>query len=137
MTELFTWAAMLGIVAGAFLMARSRPRGPRVLPPPRSRSTVRTFQETNPIARLFLETRSLQESAANWPRVLKGLNADDVPHIRTLLLELRAFDTSSPRAALAAIEAVCIECKRVSPQVTREALLERALLRMKDLAAAG
>lgn len=127
---------MLGIVVAAFLLARSRPRGPRVLPPPRSRSTVRTYQETNPIARLFLETRSLQESAANWPRVLKGLNTDDVPRIRTLLLELRAFDTSSPHAALAAIEAVCIECKRVSPQVTREELLERALLRMKDPAAA-
>jgi hypothetical protein len=74
----------------------------------------------------------LKQAEARWPAVLDGLNADDDPHIRTLLLELRGFDTSSPREALDAIEAVCIESKRESETLTRWDLLERAQLLLRS-----
>ena len=74
---------------------------------------------------------SLKESDANWPSVLKGLNTEDEPRIRTLLLELRGLNASNPREALETIETVCIESKHESEQLTRADVLERAQSRMR------
>lgn len=128
----------LTVVIGCFALAyhffvRGSERKYRVLPPPRGKSTERTYQESNNIAKLFLETVSLKESEANWPAVLNGLNIEDEPRVRTLLLELRSLDTSSPKDVLLAIESVCIECKREGEQLTRVELLERAHARMHNL----
>jgi hypothetical protein len=119
------------LVFAYIVIARGSERKSKVLPPPRSKSTELTYQESNSIAKLFLETVSLRESEASWPIVLKGLNKDDEPRVRTLLLELRSFDTSSPNKILVAIESVCIVSKRERQQFTRVELLERALAHMK------
>jgi hypothetical protein len=124
--------AILGYLSATYYLAQKNQRKRRVLPPPRSKGTARSYQETNSVARLFLETVSLKEGEANWPRVLKGLNAEDEPRIRTLLLELRLLNPSDPRGALEAIEAVCIGSRDESDQLTRAELLERAHSRMKE-----
>lgn len=118
------------LVAAYFFVQRSQ-RKPRVLPPPRSKRIDRPYQETDSVARLFLETVSLKAGAANWPTVLRRLNTEDEPRVRTLLLELRQFETSNPREALEAIETVCIESKHESVSLTRADLLERARVRLK------
>jgi hypothetical protein len=101
-----------------------------VLPPPRSRKIDLSYQETNSVAKLFLATVSLKEGQSTWPVVLKGLNTEDEPRIRTLLLELRQMSTSSPQPVLEVIEEVCIQSKEKCGELTRAELLERALSRM-------
>ena len=118
------------LFAAYMFVQRSKPK-PRVLPPPRSKSTERSYQETNSVAKLFLETVSLKESHATWPAILKGLNAQDEPRVRTLLLELRTLAVTNPHDALKAIEAVCIDSKHESEMLTRPEILERAHSRIK------
>ena len=129
--QLLAVFALIGCLVAAYFFTRGHKSKPRILPPPRSKSTERSYEETNSVAKLFLEIISLKESAANWPSVLKGLNTQDEPRIRTLLLELRSFDSSSARQALEAIEAVCIESKHESEKLTRAELLQRAQLRLQ------
>ncbi len=120
-----------GCLAAAYFFAQRGQRKPRVLPPPRSKGTDRSYQETNSVAKLFLEAVSLKEGDASWPVVLKHLNTENEPRIRTLLLELRWLNPSNPREALEVIETICMESKHESETLTRADLLERAQSRLK------
>lgn len=122
---------IIGCFVAVRFMAQGGKRKPKILPPPRSKSTERLYQETNSVARLFIETVSLKECRPNWSTVLKELNAEDEPRIRTLLLEMRDLDASSTYRALEAVEAVCIKSKQKSERLTRVELLERAKSRMQ------
>ena len=130
-SQLFVAVLPFASLIALYFIARRFHAKPKVLPPPRSRGTELSYQETNSVAKLFLEAASLKESDANWSSVLKLLNAEDEPRIRTLLLELRELNISNPRCTLETIEAVCIESKRESEKLSRADLLERAQLRMR------
>jgi hypothetical protein len=115
----------LGCVVGAyFLMPRKHK--PRVLPPPRSAGLARSYQETNSVASLFLDVLKLKEGDATWPGILRHLNPENDPQIRTLLLELRQAQAAEPRQVLDTIEAVCMASKPESEWLSRADLLERA-----------
>jgi len=93
---------------------------------PRSRKPDDSYQATNAIAKLLLEVLDLRERAARWPAILKTINPEDVPVIRTVLLELRWLHVDSPDKALMLIERACIESKRSGETPTRLELLEIA-----------
>jgi hypothetical protein len=114
-------------IAIKYLLAKQHPR---VRPPPRVQPTERTYQVTNHVARLFLEVLELKKVEVQWPAILQQLNPEDEPHIRTLLLELRASNATDPRQALDAIEEVCIAAKPESERLSRAELLERARARL-------
>lgn len=116
----------LGGLAAAYLLP-TRKRKPRVLPPPTSKRAAPSYQETNSLAKLFLEVLALKEGAARWPAVLQKLNHENEPHIRTLLLELRSHRTADPVTVLEAIESECIAAKREGLSPSRAELLGRAL----------
>lgn len=116
---------ILGFVVAVYFLRKANGK-PRVRPPPRSKSTERTYQETNSVAGLFLQVVALKESGTQWPRVLRRLNPDDEPHVRTLLLEMRGCHGTDPHAALEALERVCIASKHESDHLSRAELLERA-----------
>jgi hypothetical protein len=122
---------LFGVIAWAYLKSPDAQRKPRVLPPPRSKSTEPTYEQRDSVASLFLETVALIQKGATWPALLDRLNPDDQPRIRTLLLELRAHNARSPREVLHAIEITCIESKPESESLTRGDLLERARVRLE------
>jgi hypothetical protein len=131
-TSFLLTLVLFGIGFAAYiLMQGSRPK-PKVRPPPRSKSTARSYQESNSLACLFLETLSLKESRATWPAILNELNSEDDPRVRTLLLELRSLSAPNPMEALGVIEWVCIAAKHESERVTKTDLLERAQARLKS-----
>lgn len=116
----------LGGLAAAYLLPTPK-RKPRVLPPPSSKRAAPSYQETNSLAKLFLEVLALKEAAARWPAILQNLNRESEPHIRTLLLELRSHRTADPVTVLEAIESECIAAKREGLSPSRAELLGRAL----------
>jgi hypothetical protein len=124
---------LLGCLLAGYMLAQKNRRKPRVLPPPRSKRKSESYQEKNSVAKLFLEAVTLKENHANWPKVLKELNSEDEPFIRTLLLELRQLNTNSPREALEAVVYVCMESKDEGDRLTRADLLERAGLRVRKV----
>src|SRR5690348_58511 len=93
MTAWLQLVLVLGGLAAAYLLLISK-RKPRVLPPPSSKRPEPSYQEINSRAKLFLEVLALKESSPKWPSVLRKLNLEDDPHIRTLLLELRSHRTA-------------------------------------------
>ncbi len=122
---------ILAFLCRAYL-ARARKRKIRVLPPPRSRKAEAAFQETNSLAKLFVEVLALKECAATWPLMLQRLNADDNPQIRTLLLELRSHPAAKPMEALEAIERACMASKQQGLCPSRAELLELALSDLRN-----
>lgn len=129
--QLVSVVLFVGCLAAAYLLLSPKPK-PRVLPPPTSRRAEPSYQETNSLAKLFVEVLALKESAARWPTILRRLNGEDEPHIRTLLLELRSHRAADPNAVLAAIESTCIAAKRETLSPTRSELLERALAVLQE-----
>lgn len=119
-------ALILVCLAVAYLLLNSMHK-PRVLPPPRSKRGEPPYQDTNSLAKLFLEVLALQDSGAKWPAILQQLNLEEEPHIRTLLLELRSHPPADPRTVLEAIESACIAAKREGQSPSRAELLGRAL----------
>lgn len=117
-------------LAAALIFVKRSPTRPKVLPPPRSKGTARTFQESNSAASLLLDVLALKEQDARWATVLKKLNPDDTPHVRTLLLELRDFNQNTPQNVLETIEVICIESRGESEKLTRSDLLERTKSRL-------
>lgn len=103
-----------------------RPK-PRVLPPPTSKRAEPAYHETSDLAKLFVEVLELKKSSAKWPKILRRLNLEDEPHIRTLLLELRSHRIAEPGAVLEAIESTCIAAKSDGQSPSRTELLERSL----------
>ena len=114
---LFALLLLGGLVALYFWHKPSNK--PRIRPPPRSRKPDESYQAVNSLARLFLEAVALKEERAKWPGVLKTLNPEDEPRIRTLLLELRQPDAVDPRTALQAIEQTCIQAQSESRSFSR------------------
>lgn len=131
--------AVLAVLAGlvSALLMRRRGASSRVLPPPRSKRATPTYQQTNAVAKLFIETLQLKESSARWPRILQGLNPDDDPQTRTILLELRTLSAADPRKVLLAIEGTCLNSKQGGDQLTRMDLLERAKSSLLNAQQAG
>jgi hypothetical protein len=117
---------ILGCFVAGYFVGISNDK-PRVLPPPRSKSTELSYQETNSVASLFLEVVALKKEDARWPSLLKRLNPGNEAHVRTLLLEIRQSNSTDPRSALELIEKVCISSKSESDDLSRSDLLERAI----------
>jgi len=94
--EIVVAAVLFASLAATYLFVKRSPTRPKVLPPPRSRGTAKTFQESNSAASLLLDVLALKGQDAQWATVLKKLNPEDAPHVRTLLLELREARPGRP-----------------------------------------
>ena len=116
----------VGVLVFTYLRWRASYRPPVRFPQPLSRKPDESYQATNAIAKLLLEVLSLRDRKARWPEILKTLNPDDSPSLRTVLLELRWLHVNSPDTALQLIERVCIKAKRPGEEPTRLELLEIA-----------
>ena len=113
-------------LATAYLLRRTD-KPPKVRHPTiRSKSTVRSFQETNSAARLLAGVTKLKNHNAIWPSILQTLNSDDDPQVRTVLLELRSLHVSEPRVVLDVIEQICVASHRESNTLSRVDILDRA-----------
>lgn len=110
----------------AYLRWRASYRPPIRFPQPRGRRPDDSYQATNSIAKLLTDVLALRERGAGWPAILKTLNPDDVPHLRTVLLELRWLHVNEPDRALQLIERVCLKAKRPNESFTRLELLDLA-----------
>ena len=101
------------------LRARSTPSRSR-----RLAKNIPLAQAHDPIASLVLDVLSLRDGAAQWPAILTKLNPEDLPKLRTVLLELRWLYRNRPDAALRLIERVCIATRKSGSATSRLELLE-------------
>lgn len=101
---------------------KARPGQPRR----RSKSAIPAHAEANDAAKLLSEVLALKQQQATWPNILQTLNPDDVPRIRTVLLELRGPHIFVPHTALNIIESTCLSAERPNNKLSRLDLLERA-----------
>ena len=95
--------------------------------PSRSRRLAKKIplaEPHDPIASLVLDVLSLRDMAAQWPAILTTLNPEDLPKLRTVLLELRWLYRDHPDAALRLIERVCIASRKSGSPTSRLELLE-------------
>ena len=116
---------LVGLVTAYLLRGTDKPSRVRH-PTIRSKSTARSFQETNSAASLLAGVTKLKRHDATWPSVLQTLNSDDDPQVRTVLLELRSLYVSEPRVVLDAIEQICVASHRESNTLSRVDILDRA-----------
>lgn len=129
--QLFVLLVFAGVLGAGYRLLSAAPKL-RVLPPPTTKKPEPPYHETNSLAKLFVEAVGLKERAAKWPAILRSLNPDDEPHIRTLLLELRSHRAADPNSVLEAIERTCIAAKRGGQSPSRCELLERALTVLRE-----
>jgi len=76
------------------------------------------------IAGLMLDVLALRDQAAQWSAILAKLNPEDLPKLRTVLLELRWLYRDHPDAALRLVERVCIATRKSGSAASRLELLE-------------
>lgn len=128
---------VLGGVVLAFMRWRAnyklRPRYPRA----RNKVVPDSYQETNSEAKLLADVLALKERSAQWPDILKTLNPDDEPRIRTVLLELRWPHVFAPHTALNIIESICLSANRSGNMRSRLELLELAKSSMERVTRYG
>jgi hypothetical protein len=122
---------LIAIVALLLLRRRTSHRPATRHPRIRSRPIGGSYSEANGIAKLLSEVQALKERAAQWADILKTLNPDDQPRVRTVLLELREPHIFAPHTALDAIESVCLTAERPNDHLSRLDLLERAKANME------
>jgi hypothetical protein len=140
MTPITKFALCLLLVAGISALYirwrssyRPKTRHPRV----RSKSTSAPFSKVNGAASLLEDVHSLKKASAQWPEILKRLNPDDEPHIRTILLEIRGPHIFAPHVALNIIEDICLSTPKPNGALTRMHLLERVKASMERVTRYG
>ena len=124
---------LIAVLAIGYLLLRAD-RQPKIRHPTiRSKSTARSFQETNSAARLLAGVTQLRKDDSPWPIILRTLNSDDNPQVRTVLLELRALRVSDPQSVLVAIEEACLASYRESSALSRVDIMDRAKTRLREV----